>query len=97
MTESDKPFAQELDVTGLLCPIPVLRARRILDDMSAGQILLVKASDPAAVHDMPAFCKISGHKLHMARVEGETYLFEIEKGDARPDDQTEVDPIRTPK
>lgn len=69
----------ELDVTGQLCPIPVLRTRRVLDEMQDGDKLLVKASDPAAVQDMPAFCKMAGHTLHMARVEGETYLFEIEK------------------
>ncbi len=68
-----------LDVTGQLCPIPVLRTRRVLDDMQEGDKLLVKASDPAAVQDMPAFCKMVGHTLHMARVAGETYLFEIEK------------------
>ncbi len=68
-----------LDVTGLLCPIPVLRARRILDELNAGDLLIVKASDPASVQDMPAFCKMTGHILHMARVEDGNYIYEIEK------------------
>jgi len=94
MTGTENHFAEELDVTGLLCPIPVLRARRVLDNMQAGELLLVKASDPASVQDMPAFCKMAGHKLHMARIESDTYLFEIEKGQKRPTDDTEAAPIR---
>lgn len=86
MTDKNRRFAKELDVTGHLCPMPILRARRVLDDMQAGELLLVIASDPATVRDMPAFCTMTGHKLHMASVEGEKYLFEIEKSDTRPED-----------
>ena len=94
MTIANENFASTLDVTGLLCPMPVLRARRALDDLKVGDMMLVVASDPATVHDMPAFCKIAGHKLHMARVEDEKYLFEIEKGAERPNDETAAAPIR---
>lgn len=78
----NKIAVQNLDVTGLLCPIPVLRARRVLDTMKVGERLRVKASDPAAVHDMPAFCTMAGHKLVTARQTGSIIMFEIEKGDA---------------
>jgi len=94
MTNTENRFASTLDVTGLLCPMPILRARRTLEDMEAGDMLLVVASDPATVQDMPAFCRISGHKLHMARSEHEKFLFEIEKGTERPADDTEATPIR---
>ena len=94
MTNNDSRFAKELDATGLLCPMPVLRTRRLLDDMAAGELLLVKASDPASVQDMPAFCKMSGNRLRMAHVENGVYLFEIEKGLSRPTDETEASPIR---
>ncbi len=94
MTDTKNHFSQELDVTGLLCPIPVLRARRTLDEMAPGDLLLVIASDPASVQDMPAFCRMSGHKLHMARAEGGRYMFEIEKGVGRPADDAEIGPIR---
>lgn len=98
MTESTSRFAKELDATGLLCPMPVLRTRRMLDDMTAGELLLVKASDPASVQDMPAFCKITGNRLQMAHVKNGVFLFEIEKGIGRPTDGTEAEPIRrTPK
>lgn len=81
MEDRDKKFAARLDVTGMLCPMPVLRARRKLDELASGDLLLVIASDPAVVHDMPAFCSMAGHTLLMAHVEGEKYLFEIQKGD----------------
>jgi len=80
MTKTEDRFDSRLDVTGLLCPMPVLRTRKKLDELSAGALLLVVASDPAAVQDMPAFCKMAGHTLVMARVEDARYFFEIEKG-----------------
>lgn len=80
MSMTDERFAARLDVSGMLCPMPVLRARRKLDDLSPGDLLLVIATDPAAVQDMPAFCTMAGHTLVMASVDGDKYLFEIRKG-----------------
>jgi tRNA 2-thiouridine synthesizing protein A len=53
----------ELDAIGLLCPLPVLKARKRLKAMQSGQVLCVLASDPAAVVDIPHFCAESGHEL----------------------------------
>ena len=53
----------ELDAIGLLCPLPVLKARKRLKTMATGQVLCVLASDPAAVVDIPHFCAESGHEL----------------------------------
>lgn len=95
MTQTQDADANiHLDVTGLLCPMPVLRARRVLDDMQTGDILVVTASDPASVQDMPAFCKMTGHTLHMARVEDGKYIYEIEKGSREPREAGNVIPIR---
>ena len=52
-----------LDLTGLKCPLPVLKARRQIDQMAAGSVLVVKADDPAAPLDFDHFCHTSGHKL----------------------------------
>jgi tRNA 2-thiouridine synthesizing protein A len=52
-----------LDTLGLLCPLPVLKARKRLKSMQPGQVLRLLASDPAAVVDVPHFCTESGHKL----------------------------------
>ncbi len=52
---------QELDTIGLLCPLPVLKARKRLKAMASGDVLRVLASDPAALVDIPHFCAESGH------------------------------------
>ena len=52
-----------LDVKGLLCPIPVLKARKALARLPAGALLRVEATDPAAVIDFPHFCNETGHEL----------------------------------
>lgn len=54
---------QELDARGLLCPLPVLKARKRLAAMAPGAVLRVLADDPAAVIDMPHFCHEAGHDL----------------------------------
>ena len=47
---------QEIDALGLLCPLPVLKARKRLKEMQPGQVLRLLADDPAAVVDVPHFC-----------------------------------------
>jgi tRNA 2-thiouridine synthesizing protein A len=61
----------ELDCMGLLCPLPVLRARKRLIGMAAGQILRVLASDKMAAIDLPHFCAEAGHDyLGASEVDG---------------------------
>ena len=52
-----------LDLTGLKCPLPVLKARRQIVQMAAGEVLEVKADDPAAPLDFDHFCHTGGHQL----------------------------------
>ena len=52
-----------LDVTGLACPLPVLRANKVLRGMAAGERLRVLATDRAAAADMRAYCREAGHDL----------------------------------
>ena len=49
-------YDADLDATGLLCPMPVLKARKRLKTLEAGQVLRILADDPAAVVDLPHFC-----------------------------------------
>ena len=56
-------FDADLDATGLLCPLPVLKARKRLQALSSGQVLRVLADDPAAIVDVPHFCNEQGHEL----------------------------------
>ena len=53
----------ELDVRGMICPLPVLRARKALASMMPGDHLRVICTDPAAAVDFPAFCQAAGHSL----------------------------------
>ena len=52
-----------LDVTGLTCPLPVLRAQKVLREAAPGSIIKVLATDPVAAIDFPHFCQESGHEL----------------------------------
>jgi len=56
-------FDDTLDAIGLLCPLPVLKARKRLQAMASGQVLKLLADDPAAVIDVPHYCAESGHTL----------------------------------
>ncbi len=60
---SDHSALITLDLTGLKCPLPVLKARRQIGQMAAGEVLEVKADDPAAPLDFDHFCHTGGHKL----------------------------------
>mgnify|MGYP003614138168 CR=1 FL=1 len=73
----------ELDARGLLCPLPVLRARKRLAAMGPGAVLRVLADDPAARIDMPHFCAEAGHALLAdLPIEGRTRAYLIRAGAA---------------
>jgi len=69
----------DYDATGLLCPLPVLRANRKLRELPVGGELTVRATDPAAESDFPAYCKQTGHELVSASRDGEVLVFVIRK------------------
>ena len=69
----------EVDCEGMLCPLPVLRANRKLRELAPGGLLTVRATDPAAEADFPAFCRQTGHELVSATREGEVLVFVIRK------------------
>lgn len=60
---SDNHSEHELDVTGLLCPLPVLKAGKRLQALPSGSVLKVVATDPMSAIDMPHFCMEQGHVL----------------------------------
>jgi tRNA 2-thiouridine synthesizing protein A len=72
-------FDQELDASGLNCPLPILRAKKTLNGMESGQILRVIATDPGSVKDFDAFAKQTGNELLESSEEGGKYLFLIKK------------------
>jgi tRNA 2-thiouridine synthesizing protein A len=56
-------FDKELDARGLNCPLPILRAKKALNDMLSGQVLKSVATDPGSVKDFQAFSKQTGNDL----------------------------------
>ncbi|MHB8534757.1 MAG: sulfurtransferase TusA family protein [Sulfuricaulis sp.] len=52
-----------LDVRYMLCPMPVIRAQNRVAELAPGDTLEVHATDPGALHDIPAWCRINGHEL----------------------------------
>ena len=54
---------KELDTRGLNCPLPILKAKKALSDMAAGEMLKVMATDPGSVRDFQAFARQTGHEL----------------------------------
>lgn len=68
-----------LDATGLLCPLPVLKARKRLQALASGQILTVQADDPAAIIDVPHFCNEAGHTLVSSDHSGAVHVYVIRK------------------
>ena len=70
-----------LDVKGMSCPLPVLRANRALRGMQPGEKLRVLATDRAAVADFQAFCRETGHALVAQGEEAGVFSFTIRKVD----------------
>jgi len=77
---SDQIWTQELDARGLLCPLPVLKARKRLQSMGTGDVLRIIATDPAAVIDVPHFCNEAGHGLLSQDERDEMQVYLIRKG-----------------
>ena len=75
-----------LDTRDMLCPIPVLKARKALKGMAPGDVLELLATDPKARDDVPAFCAATGHRLLAVEPaeEAAATLYRIEK--AAPQD-----------
>jgi len=55
--------ATVLDTLGLLCPMPVIRTQERVRALDAGSVLEVLATDPGAVHDIRAWCRVHGHEF----------------------------------
>ena len=70
----------ELNAVGLLCPLPVLKARKRLSQLATGEVLRILADDPAAVIDVPHFCNEAGHELLSMQDEGAVQIYLVRRG-----------------
>ncbi len=71
--------SQMLDVKGLNCPLPILRAKKALKDVAMGATLQVLATDPGSVKDFEAFCRTTGNELVESKAEGGVFSFVIRR------------------
>ncbi len=68
-------FQKELDARGLNCPLPILKAKKALAEMTSGQILKVMATDPGSVRDFQAFARQTGNELVAHSADGAEFTF----------------------
>ncbi len=72
-------FDKDLDARGLNCPLPILRTKRALTDMQAGQVLRITATDPGSVKDFQVFAKQTGNELVSQSAESKVFQFFLRK------------------
>lgn len=70
---------QQLDVKGLRCPMPLLKAKQALRDLKSGEQLQVLVTDVASVRDFAVFAKLSGNRLVSSTQHDDTYIHVLEK------------------
>jgi tRNA 2-thiouridine synthesizing protein A len=72
-------FDKELDARGLSCPLPILKTKKSLNELTSGQVLKVVATDPGSIKDMQAFANQTGNPLLSSTEENKTYVFYLKK------------------
>jgi len=72
-------YDRELDVKGLNCPLPILRTKKALAEMSSGQLLRVLATDPGSVKDFQAFARQTGNELISSAEADSVYEFVLRR------------------
>jgi tRNA 2-thiouridine synthesizing protein A len=68
-----------LDTRGLTCPLPILRTKKALATLLAGEVLEITATDPGSVKDLDSFCEQTGHELILTQRMNDEFLFRIRK------------------
>ncbi|MEW6512887.1 MAG: sulfurtransferase TusA family protein [Pseudomonadota bacterium] len=72
-------FDRELDARGLNCPLPILRAKKALGELTSGQVLRIIATDPGSVKDFAAFAKQTGNELLSSAENNKEFEFYIKR------------------
>ena len=73
-------FSQEVDASGLLCPLPLLRLKKTLMIMASGDVVKIIATDPAAHLDFGVFTNQAVHQIIELIIEDNQQIFYIKKG-----------------
>jgi tRNA 2-thiouridine synthesizing protein A len=77
--ENPMNFDKELDARGLNCPLPILRAKKALAEVTSGQVLKILSTDPGSVKDFAAFAKQTGNELLSTAEAGGEFTFFMKK------------------
>ena len=77
--QSGVNIEKDLDLKGLMCPMPLLKAKKALNELEPLQVLRVQATDPGSVRDFSVFTSQSGHKLMSSREEDGIFIYLIQK------------------
>ncbi|WP_374433287.1 sulfurtransferase TusA family protein [Inhella sp.] len=73
------PIDRELDVRGLNCPMPILKAKKALAELESGQVLRILATDPGSTRDFQAFARQTGHELLEQRQQQDEFVHVLKK------------------
>jgi tRNA 2-thiouridine synthesizing protein A len=72
-------FDQELDCSGLACPMPILKTKKAVDALQTGQVLKMTATDPGSLPDVEAWTAKTGHELLGHEKDGDKFIFYIKR------------------
>ena len=76
---SDLHINSELDACGLSCPMPLLKAKQVLNKMAEGEVLKVVATDPGSERDFASFADLAGHELLFSGQDSGTFTYVLRK------------------
>jgi len=82
MTQSDQTKDYTLDARGLFCPEPVMLLHKKIRELDPGEKVIVLATDPSTIRDIPKFCHFLGHELLDSKTNDKEFIFVIVKADA---------------
>lgn len=71
----------QLDARRLLCPLPVIRTQDKVKQLQLGDVLSVTCTDPGVMQDIPAWCRINGHKILHTQSDEYEYMITLEVGE----------------
>lgn len=71
----------QLDARRMLCPMPVIKTQDKVNELAKGDRLTVVCTDPGALNDIPAWCRINGHKIIETKQQDDEIIIMIEVGD----------------
>lgn len=72
-------YDKELDARGLACPLPIVKTRKALKDLTSGQVLRVLSTDAGSMADMQAFAEQTGNELLSSSQDGGAYVFLLKR------------------